>query len=208
MSQFSFLKSEWPAVYDAAGKAESAVYSDPRTTCFYARRSLELAIAWLFKHDASLKLPYQDNLSTLIHEPTFKIAAGETIFCKTRVVAKLGNDAVHSIRQINQYDALMAVKELFHIGYWLAHTYSRGDKPAPGLVLNQELLPKVAPVHRQTAEQLQKLETGLREKEEKLSEVMADKTKLDEEVKRLRIEVVEAKKSSSTQPDTHDYSES
>jgi hypothetical protein len=29
-----------------------------------------------FKFDRSLRLPYQDNLSALIHEPTFKAAAG------------------------------------------------------------------------------------------------------------------------------------
>jgi type I restriction enzyme R subunit len=51
-------------------------YSDPRAAGFYARRALELAVAWLYKHDAALKLPYQDNLSALIHEPTFKATVG------------------------------------------------------------------------------------------------------------------------------------
>ena len=39
LSQFAFLQQEWPAVLDAAGKAESAVYVDPRTACFYTRRA-------------------------------------------------------------------------------------------------------------------------------------------------------------------------
>src|SRR5256886_12829453 len=77
MSHFSFLQREWPAVFEAAGKAEAAVHPDPRTACFYARRALELAVAWVYKHDAALKLPYQDNLSALIHEPSFKQTAGE-----------------------------------------------------------------------------------------------------------------------------------
>ena len=51
MSQFAFLQREWPAVYDAAVRAETAVYRDPRTACFYARRALELAVAWTYKHD-------------------------------------------------------------------------------------------------------------------------------------------------------------
>ena len=79
MSQFTLLEKEWPAIFEAAGKAESAVHTDPRTACFYARRALELAVAWAYKHDASLKLPYQDNLSALIHEPTFKQAAGQML---------------------------------------------------------------------------------------------------------------------------------
>lgn len=79
MSQFGFLRREWPAVFEAAAKAEGAVRADPRTACFYARRALELAVAWAFKHDASLKLPYQDNLSALIHEPSFKPTGGEAV---------------------------------------------------------------------------------------------------------------------------------
>jgi hypothetical protein len=35
-----------------------------------------LAVAWAYKHDAALRLPYQDNLAPLIHEPSFKLAAG------------------------------------------------------------------------------------------------------------------------------------
>ena len=75
--QFAFLEPEWPGVFEAAGKAETAVHADPRTACFYARRALELAVMWAYKHDPALKLPYQDNLSALIHDPTFKQAAGE-----------------------------------------------------------------------------------------------------------------------------------
>ena len=57
MSQFAFLQGEWSAVFDAAAKAEAAVHADPRTACFYARRALELAVAWAYKHDAALVLP-------------------------------------------------------------------------------------------------------------------------------------------------------
>jgi type I restriction enzyme R subunit len=102
MTHFSFLQAEWPAIFEAATKAEAAAHPDPRTACFYSRRALELAIAWLFKHDSSLKLPYQDNLSALIHEPTFKALVGELIFSKARVITKLGNQAVHSHRPIRQ----------------------------------------------------------------------------------------------------------
>ena len=76
-SPFTFLRAEWPAIHEAADKAATAVHPDPRTACFYARRALELAVAWAYRSDASLRLPYQDNLSALIHEPTFKAAAGE-----------------------------------------------------------------------------------------------------------------------------------
>lgn len=206
MSNFAFLEAEWPSLYEAAEKASNAVYPDPRTACFYARWALELAVQWMYKHDSALLLPYQDNLSALIHEPTFKEVAGEAIFNKARVITRLGNQAVHSNRVIGEYDSLTAVRELFHISYWLAHTYSRKEKPAPGLTFNPDDLPTTI-IPKQTIEQLQNLETSLREKDEKLSELLADKSALDEELKRLRAEIAKAKEASALLPDTHDYSE-
>jgi len=207
MSQFAFLQHDWAAVFDAASRAESAVHSDPRTACFYCRRTLELAVSWAYKHDAALKLPYQDNLSALIHEPSFKQAAGEAVFSKARVINTLGNRAVHSHRAVPESDALVAVRELFHVTYWFARTYGRAGRPAPGLAFNAADLPRPAHVATQTAEQLQALEMRLREKDESLAALLADKTALDEELKRLRAVVAKAKKSAAAQPDTHDYSE-
>src|SRR5207249_1196942 len=201
MSHFSFLQREWPAVFEAAGKAEAAVYTDPRTACFYARRTLELAVAWAYKHDAALKLPYQDNLSALIHDPSFKGAAGEAVFSKARVINTLGNRAVHGHRAIPLDDAVVAVRELFHVTYWLARTYGRTGRPAPRLAFNATALPRATTAPSQTAEQLQRLEAGLRERDEKLAALLADKSMLDEELKRLRTEVAAAKKAAAAQQD-------
>ena len=207
MSNFAFLATEWPSLAESAEKAEGLVYSDPRAACFYTRRTLELAVHWLYKNDAALKLPYQDNLSALIHEPTFRNAVGSTIFAKVRLIRDLGNLAVHSHKPIRQYDALMAVKELFHLSYWLAHTYGRGAKPAPGLAFDQEALPKETSLPKQSQEQLQKMEGQLRDRDEKLSTLLADKEALNEELKRLRSEIAVTKKANAAVPDTHDYSE-
>ena len=207
MSHFDFLQGEWPSVFEAAGRAETAVNVDPRTACFYARRALELAVAWTYKHDPALKLPYQDNLSALIHDPTFKQAAGEAVFSKARVIVTLGNRAVHSHRAIPTEDALVAVRELFHVVYWLGRTYGRVTRPAPGLVFDANALPKGAAAPKQTAEQLQQLEASLRGRDEKLAALLADKSALDAELTRLRAEVAAARTAAAAQPDAHDYSE-
>ena len=47
----------------------------------------------------------------------------------------------------------------------------------------------------------------MRERDEKLTSLLADKSTLDEELMRLRAEVAEAKQAAAAQPDTHDYSE-
>ncbi|MDE0260186.1 MAG: DEAD/DEAH box helicase family protein [Gammaproteobacteria bacterium] len=207
MSQFAFLRREWSAVFAAASKAEAAVHSDPRTACFYARRTLELAVTWAYKHDSALRLPYRDNLSALIHEPSFKRAAGEALFSKARIIKMLGNRAVHNQRAIPGADALTAVRELFHVTYWFARTYARSGRPAPSLSFDPTNLPRTATDYQQTAEQLRAFGEALRERDDKLTTVLADKGALDEELKRLRKEVADAKKAAAAQPDTHDYSE-
>jgi len=207
MTQFVFLQREWAAIFEAASKAEAAVHADPRTACFYARRALELAVSWAYKHDPGLRLPYQDNLSALIHEPSFKQTAGEAVFNKARVITTLGNRAVHSHRPVPESDALVAVRELFHVAYWFARTYGRVGRPAPGLKFDAAALPRPARAAAQTAEQLRTLEARLREKDENLAALLADKSAMDEELKRLRAEVAAAKKAAAAQPDTHDYSE-
>ena len=206
-SNFSFLQAAWPDVYDAACRAEALAFPDARAACFYARRALELVVHWAYKHDAGLRLPYQDNLSALLHEPTFKAAAGAAVFGKMQIVQRLGNAAVHSGRPVMQFDALTAVRELFHIGYWLAHTYGQGAKPAAALAFDAEALPKTAPVPKQTMDQLVRLEGQLRERDEKLSALLSDKVAMDEELRRLRAEVATAKAANAAVPDTHDYSE-
>ncbi len=183
------------------------MHVDPRASCFYARRTLELAVNWAYKHDADLRLPYQDKLSALIHEPSFKRAAGEAVFSKARVINTLGNRAVHSHRPVPKNDALAALRELFHVAYWFARTYARAGRPKYGLAFDRAALPQTAATEQQTAERLRALAERLRDRDERLATLLADNNSLDENLKRLRAEVAKAKKVAATQPDTHDYSE-
>lgn len=208
MSNFAFLQAEWSDVFADASKAEAALRSDPRTSCFYARRALEVAIRWAFKADVSLKLPYDDKLSALIHAPTFREVAEEIIFNKARVINRIGNRAVHETRRIDDTSAFVAVRELFHVCYWLASTYSRMSPPDPALTFDESKIPVTALGASQSAEQLQALENALHKKDEDLAEVLSRAQDLDEELRRLRAEVAEAKAAAEARgPDTHDYSE-
>ncbi len=207
MSNFAFLQPAWSLLYEAATKAEGMANTDARASCFYARRALELAVSWIYKYDPALKLPYQDHLSALIHEPTFRQTVGDALFTKAKLIKDLGNLAVHSTRKILPSDALTATRELFHICYWLARTYGQKSRPAPSLTFSAALLPQPIPTPAQTPDQLQKLEAQLRERDEKLSTLLSDKAALDEELKKVREEFAAAKKANSAQPDTHDYSE-
>jgi len=207
MSNFAFLQSEWPLVYESAAKAESLVYPDPRSACFYARRALEFAIQWLYKAEPALTMPYQDNLAALLAESSFVTLATQRIVAKARLIKDHGNRAVHTQKVITQYDALTACRELFQFTYWLAHRYARAARPAPELTFNDAQLPKTSPVPPQTQKKLEELATTLAAQNENLAVLLKDKTALDEEIQRLRAEVAAAKAANEAAPDTHDYNE-
>ena len=68
---------------------------DPRTAAFYARRTLERALQWLYQNDTALKTPHDKNLAAMIHEPTFKNNIKQGLFQDIRFIHRLGNLAVH-----------------------------------------------------------------------------------------------------------------
>ena len=207
MSNFTFLADEWPQIKEAVDKAEASITTDPRTSCFYARRATELIVNWIYKADSTLRLPYQDNLGALLHEPTFKQAVGEAVFNKALLITRIGNRAVHDNRAIPESASGATVRELFHVCYWLAHTYARGVKPPPGLTYNPEAAVPSPPAGTQTPARLQELEASLAERDEKLTALLVDREALDDELVRLRAEVAKAKKEAAEHADTHDYSE-
>ncbi len=51
------------------------------------------------------------------------------------------------------------------------------------------------------------MESSLREKDERLSDLLGNQKELDAELLRLRAEVAAAKQANAATPDTHDYSE-
>jgi type I restriction enzyme, R subunit len=200
--QFAFLRDEWPEIHQAAAQAAAVAHTDPRTACFHARRALELAMQWAFKFDASLRMPYDDNLSALIHEPTFRAAAGHGVFQKAHLIKSWGNAAVHN-RAVKLADALSAVRELFHFCYWFARNYARRARPAPSLAFDANALPKTSPLPKQTVDQLQTQDAEL----QRLRLEVVDMSAMADELNRVRAELAEIKQARANEPDTHDYSE-
>jgi CheY-like chemotaxis protein len=108
---------------------------------------------------------------------------------------------------MTQLDALTAVRELFHVCYWLARTYAKGAKPADGVLFDQKLLPTSSPVSVRTVGQLQELAESVAEKDAKLSALLTGKADVDAELEKLRAEIAAIKLQNAATPDQHDYSE-
>jgi type I restriction enzyme R subunit len=214
MSQFAFLKPEFSAVYELARKAETMAVSDPRGACFYARLALETAVKWMYANDRSLRSPYDEALSALLYEGTFRNLVGNALVAKTRIIKDLGNSAVHDMRAVAPQNAINAVRELFHFSYWLVRTYARGTKPEAGLAFSPDALPRAVQVESSTLAKLQALAKDREASEKARAEAEAarlkseeDRALLDAEIKRLQAEIAAAKQANQATPDTHDYNE-
>lgn len=207
MSNFSFLPAEFRGIAEAATKAEGHIHGDPRAACFHARFALEAMVHWLYLHDPALRMPYDQSLGALLHEPSFQNLLPEAVFQKARVVQKRGNDAVHSQRPIRQYDALQVVKELHHLGYWLARTYAP-QASRDGAAWRDDRVP-TAPDSTAVAprKELETLEKQLAERNEEALKQQRERDVLDAEVQRLRQEVESVREQQEAVLDSHDYSE-
>jgi type I restriction enzyme, R subunit len=221
-SNFSFLQAEWPDLHAEAARAEQAALSDPRTACFYARRVLELAVAWLYQAEGgrsgALQMPYKPDLSAFLFEPSFKALVGAGLHAKMELIRKQGNNAVHSARPVSQQDAAAVLRELFQVVFWLARHYGRNvaARPAPSLQFRADLLPRPAyEAAAQAAAQssqaaLQKLAALADElvaRDAELALAQQKTNALDAELAQLRAEVAKAKAANTATPDTHDYNE-
>jgi type I restriction enzyme, R subunit len=156
MSQFAFLQAEFPEVFGYAARAEGLAHTDPRGAAFYCRLALETAINWLYRHDSSLKDPYESTLAALLAEPTFQTLVGRTLTVKARYVKDTGNAAAHG-KAVSGGQAATALREFFHFGYWLARTYARGSKPPADATFRIDALPRLAQVPATTLAQLQEI---------------------------------------------------
>ena len=165
MSNFGFLKmkKEYELFSPACVEAEKIYASAPAMCAVGCRKALELAVKWVYSADKTMKMPYKDNLQSLIHEPSFRFAVDSNTWGKLPFIIKLGNLAVHTERSVQSSDALASLKGLFEFVQWIDYCYGSDYQER---VFDESLIPteKVAVDTRKIKEQ----ESLLDEKEAEL----------------------------------------
>jgi type I restriction enzyme R subunit len=229
VTNFQFLLPEFKPLYEPAKGAEQLVYSDPRACCMRTRHALEQAVHWLYEHDRDLRMPYDSGLNVLLTDRDFQRLLPPHIHQKTRLIQKLGNQAVHAGQPIGQLDALRLVRELFHVLFWLARSYTRASDPksleasfdekrVPKLVraeeaialTRDELKKQEARFQQQIAAQhatLEQREAAIAEQAATLAEREALLAQVNAKLAEARAELAQAKATNIVVPDTHDYDE-
>jgi type I restriction enzyme, R subunit len=211
VTNFGFLRAEWSELFGEAIRAERLAAADPRTSCFYARRAVELALNWLYEADGALHQPYHHDLSAMINEPTLVNLTGPALRAKMDVIRRQGNLAVHSRKPVRGNDATRTVAELFHVLYWLARNYTREEAnlPAADLVFDASLIPVPEPteVRRKKQAELQEMAKQFTEQQAELAKERRRSHDLDAEVQRLREQIKAAKAVNARRHDVHDLNE-
>lgn len=125
MTNFFFLKTipEYALFSAACIEAEKIYATAPAMCAVGCRKALELAVKWVYSADNTMKMPYKDNLQSLIHEPTFRFAVDRNTWGKMPFIIKLGNLAVHTERSVQAGDALASLRGLFEFIQWIDYCY-------------------------------------------------------------------------------------
>ncbi|MEN9541003.1 MAG: hypothetical protein RLZZ459_1094 [Cyanobacteriota bacterium] len=196
-SQYALIASQWPELHAEAVRVEQCALSDPRTACFYARRTIELLVEWVYDNDAQLQRPFgYGSLADLIFAPDFRDIAGEEMR-RFRLLKDLGNKAVHRVEPIRVGDAVLAATELFQVLRWLVRTYGLNREAVQGLSFDRTRLPdpqasQAAAV--QTREQLEALAEQLAERDRQLRDQRLATLASQEELDTLRQEITALRK--------------
>ncbi len=179
-----------------------------RAALFYGRRAVELLVGWLFDHDPAFRRPYDDNLSALMADGSFKDAVPGDVADKMHALRKLGNMAVHDRRPLRADTSLVMVRELFHVAYWFARTYTRGDPNSLPDTFREELLPpRPRDVIQLTQAKLQQLDAELASRDDELRRAREANAALQAELDALRPSISARRVVNEAIPDRHDYSE-
>ena len=114
-TNFDFLKQDniFEGFAEQAIEAERSLQISTSTCAILCRRALELAVRFVYSYDNALTIPYQNNVSTLIHERCFRDIVGNELFLLLKYVIRLGNSSVHTNAHVKRDEAILSLRNLF-----------------------------------------------------------------------------------------------
>jgi type I restriction enzyme, R subunit len=174
-SNFSFLKKDhkYQEIAIACIEAEKAISVSNSTAALQTRRALEIAVKWTYQYDSDLTVPYQDNLSSLIHDYQFKEILDPKIFPRIKFIISLGNKAAHTVKPVSREQAVQSLSSLYDYISWVDYSYSTETHDDP---FNASLLQDGSVLEKKTRQM--QMELAAKEAAWK-----AERQKLEEQLK-------------------------
>ena len=183
---FDFLKEkkEFKSFASACVEAEKSLVISPATTAILSRRALELAVKWVYSFDKDLSIPYRDNLSSLIHENSFRYLISSDMFYLLKYIIQTGNLSVHTNKMITREEAIVSLRNLHQFVSWIDYCYA-DDYTAQEF---DENLLEQGEYKRTRPEELKNRYEELSSKDRPIEEVSAENPKLRDKLTERRVE--------------------
>ncbi|MDM8536937.1 DEAD/DEAH box helicase family protein [Desulfobacterales bacterium HSG17] len=173
-SNFSFLDKDpkYKEIAIACIEAEKSLAISYSAAALQTRRALEIAVKWAYRYDGDLTVPYQDNLSSLIHDHNFKDILDAKLFPRIKFIISLGNKAAHTVKPVRRDQAVESLRNLYDFISWVDYSYSTETHNEP---FNASLLQdgsELEKKNRKMQEDLAAKEAAWKAEREKLEKLL------------------------------------
>ncbi len=186
MTNFDFLMNitEYSLFSAAAVEAEKVFCTSPAMCAVGCRKALELAVKWVYSADNTVKMPYKDNLKSLVYEPSFYSALDSKTWSKLPFIIKLGNNSVHTEKSVSNAEAMLSLKNLFEFIQWIDYCYGADYKerrfdpaliPAEKVVVDTKKIKEQESLIEQKDSEIVALQKKIAEMSAKLTAEKAEK---------------------------------
>lgn len=126
ITNFDYLKKEpeFSTFADTAISAEKIILMDAEASILNSRRAMEFAIKWMYSIDDELKMPYQDNLYSLMRAEEFVDLVPADIMKRMEYIRRCGNATAHSNKKLGRDEAMLCLENLSIFLDFLSCCYS------------------------------------------------------------------------------------
>lgn len=166
---FEFLKEQndyYGLFADACIEAEKVFSASPAMCAIGCRKALELAVKWVYAADSSICMPYRDNLSSLLHEYSFKQCVDERVWRPLLGINKLGNLSVHTEKKVTPDEAMISLRALFGFVDWIDYCY--GPNYQERYFDEKKIPTKSAPLTKEQIQVIKKTQSLISQQEDKI----------------------------------------
>ena len=141
MSNFSFIQSTFPAIFDQIKIAEQRTFTEPISAASYIRRSLEACIHMMYD-EHRLDFPYNTSLDNLIRELQYENLIPSVFGEHLKIIRKTGNAGSHFGQKVKGREVMISLQYFFGFAKWFAEMYADTLGKLP-TAFDKSLVPKV-----------------------------------------------------------------
>ena len=180
ITNFDYLKAEprFSAFAGVAIAAEKIILLDPQASILNCRRAMEFAVKWMYSVDASLTMPYQDNLQTLMNTEEYRQLVGADLWKRMDYIRKCGNNAAHGTRKQGRDEAMLCLENLYIYLDFVAHCYTTMQETHG---FDRNIILSRVEKARESKERAKAVKEELEKEQEKSAKQQMDLKKLMEE---------------------------